>query len=301
MALIKVSAAEVRLNRPIPYAIYSNSGKLLLNEGQCIQTERQLERIFSEGAFRDDRAPACSPRGPGSGMPGGARVHEPAAASLKSAPAPAEPATKPGEFPKLPPAFEGFQLTPEGEESGAVAVTFIGAIHGQGLLVNAPGCDALQPGVAVDGRLLFGRDVYAFRTRVASRSADFAGVVLLDYPHGVRRHPVRRHRRVPTAIPAQVVRNDTQQFQAQLVDVSVEGVGLKVAHCCVQPGEHFRLALRLTVQDRTHSLLLNCIARNIRAQKNGDFLVGAQLNVAAAETRALLRAFVFEAATGTAM
>ncbi|HEY1608490.1 MAG TPA: hypothetical protein VGG24_04445 [Paraburkholderia sp.] len=35
--------------------------------------------------------------------------------------------------------------------------------------------------------------------------------------------------------------------------------------------------------------------------ENGDFMVGAQLNVAAAETRALLRAFVFEVATSSAI
>lgn len=297
MALVKISVADVRVNRPLPYALYSDSGKLLLNEGQCIHSERQLERIFSAGAFRDDRA-----HEPAQGRAsGGARLHEAPVAAAKAASTPPATAPRSGPFPKLPPAFEGFQLTPEGDEQTPFAVTFVGAVEDLGLLVTAPGYDALRPGVAVEGRLLFGRDICTFRTRISARSAHLPGIVILDYPEHVLRHPVRRHRRVRTTIAAQLHRNDSQNFTARVIDVSLEGVGLRLEHCCVEPGEHFRLALRLTVQDRTHALVLNCITRNVRAQRSGDFLIGAEIRAATVDTRALLKSFVFEAATGAAL
>jgi len=294
MALSKVSAADVRLNTPIPYAIYSDSGKLLLNKGQCIQSERQLDRIFSAGAFRDAHAAADRDQ-----AQGGARVHDPLAASIEAAPAEAEPASTSGTFPTLPSVVESCQLTLDGEGQAPLSVAFVGAIEDQALVVSAPGCDALQPGVAVEAKLLLGRDLCTFRTCVAARSADVPGIVLLAYPASVRRRAVRRHRRVPAAIKAQIMRNDSQCFATRVVDISLEGVGLSLDHCCVDPGEHFRLALRLRVQEKTHTLLLNCVARNVRLRRAGDFLVGAEIRASTVETRALLRGFVFEAATGT--
>jgi len=295
MALTKVSAAEVRLNTPVPYAIYSVSGKLLLNKGQCIQSERQLDRIFSAGAFRDVHAAAADR----DQATGGARVHDSLAASVESEPTEAEPPSTSSAFPAMPSVVESFQLTLDGEGQTPFTVAFVGAIEGQALIVSAPGCDALQPDVVVEAKLLFGRDLCTFRTRVAARSADIPGIVLLDYPASVRRRAVRRHRRVPAAMKAQLMRNDSQYFATRVVDISLEGVGLSLDHCCVEPGEHFRLALRLRVQDKTHTLLLNCVARNVRLRRSGDFLVGAEIRASTVETRALLRGFVFEAATGT--
>ncbi|MCP3725226.1 PilZ domain-containing protein [Paraburkholderia sp. CNPSo 3272] len=203
-----------------------------------------------------------------------------------------------GSFPRLPQVFEGFQLTVDDAPHLAMTVAFVGILEGKGLLVSAPDCDALAPGVAVHGRLLFGRDVCAFRTRVAARSVELGGLVLLDSPQNVRRHPVRRHRRVQAAIPARVIRNDSESFEAKAVDISLEGVGLTSDTLLLEAGEHFRLALRLTTEGKSHSLLLNCVARNIRANSNG-FVFGAEIRAAAVEARAVLRNFVFETATGT--
>jgi hypothetical protein len=293
MALIKVSVGEVRLNKPVRFPIYSSSGKLLLNEGHRIESERQLERLFAAGAFREDDAgrPATS-----------AMAAELLLVSSAEHRARAESQDRSGtgDFPRPPQVFEGFQITIDSAAHLDMAVAFVGILEGKGLLVNAPDCDALEPGATVHGRLLFGRDVCAFRTRVAARSTDLGGLVLLDFPQNVRRHPVRRHRRVQAAIPARIIRNDAESFEAKAVDISLEGVGLTCETLLLEAGEHFRLALRLTTEGKTHSLLLNCVARNIRARANG-FVFGAEIRAAAAEARAVLRNFVFETATGTTL
>jgi hypothetical protein len=296
MALIKVSAADVRLNSPLPFAIYTNSGKLLLSQGQSIRSERQLERLFSEGAFRRDDG--YGPSRPS--RAGRRRPHEPHVPVAGTNAANSAPVAQPAEFPKLPSAVESFQLVLD-DDQPALNVTLVGTVDGQGLIVSAPDSDALQPGVEADGRMLFGRDICTFRTRVSARSAEIPGIVMLEPPQNVRRTPVRRHRRVRVAVPAHLIRNDSQSFQANVVDLSVEGVGLRMDACHVEPGEHFRLGLRLTVHDKSHAMLLNCIARNVRLQKSGDFLIGAEIRTTTADARALLRGFVFEVATGTAL
>lgn len=294
MALIKLSAGEVRLNQPIDFAIFSHTGKLLLSEGYRIQSERQLERLFADGAFRDDAAQASRERRPAADQAATQRPliseanHRAASATF----------TVPSAFPVLPDAFEGFQLTVAGVDQ-SIHAKYIGKIDGQGLLVSATSCDALTAGVAVRGRLLFGRDIYAFDTRVVTRSTEIAGVVLLEAPQSVTRHRVRRHPRVNVSLPARLIRNDSSGFDVTVVNLSVDGLGLVVDEASLKPGEYFRLALRIAAEGRTHTLTFNCIAQNVRVHPKG-FAIGAQIHAATAESKAVLRSFVFESVTGAA-
>lgn len=296
MALIRIGAGDVQLDQPLGFAIFSHSGKLLLSEGQRIHSERQLERLFAEGAFRDDAVQSSPDRRDARHEAANRPLvstadHRPADSSAGFAPAP---------FPLLPDAFEGFQLSVAGEKQQAIRASYVGVVAGQGLIVSAPSGDALQPGVVVHGRLLYGRDVYAFDSRVVSRSAEIAGIVLLEFPQSVRKQRVRRHRRVNVTMPARVVRNDSTGFDAKVVNVSIDGVGLSVAGQPLKSGEYFRLAVRIAAEGRVHALMLNCIAQNVRPHGDG-FLVGAQFHAATADAKAVLKSFVFETATGSTL
>lgn len=51
--LIRIRSTDVTIDRPVPYSIYDEGGKLLLRAGTAITIPRYLEALLSHGAFFD--------------------------------------------------------------------------------------------------------------------------------------------------------------------------------------------------------------------------------------------------------
>jgi len=294
MAFVQVCRGDVQLGAPIRFSIYTANGRLLLNRGCCISSEAQLERLFDVGAYRDDNGPGAR-NGSGS-----ARSILISSANHRPAPSAATAITV--DFPALTQALDCLQLTVEGVDKRSVQTAYVGTVKGSALIVTAPKDDELlQPGVVVQAKMIFGRDVYTFGTRVTARHAAPSDLVVLAHPEKVVKHRVRRHRRVETRVAARVIRNDAVAagYDATVVNVSIDGLQLSLRDTALMPGEHFKLALRLPTDGKTHAVLWNCVARNVRRKKDG-VLVGAEFGARTDEAKVLLKDFIFEMATGTA-
>ncbi|WP_244818226.1 flagellar brake protein [Caballeronia sp. Lep1P3] len=297
MVLVKLTAQELRIGTPLPFAVYASNGKLLLKEGYCVRSESQRDRILAAGGFRDEDAAESRPQ------PVAAAGVDILISTARHDAPPARPTVHPvATTGRLPKTLESVQLTMVGSEHGPLLADFVGTVAGSALLVAAPSGHALlNAGMDVECKALLGRKIYRFRSKVIGRSDTPVKIVYLAYPESVQTHIVRNHARVQTELPGRLLRNDcvAAGFDVTVVNVSLGGVALRVPDALVNVGEHFKLALRLRADGKVHAVAFNCIARNLR-RLQGGMLIGAEFTNRTAETTALLRVHMFETATGSA-
>lgn len=295
MNLVKIAPHELKIGTPLPFAVYSASGKLLLTRGYCVRSEGQRDKLLTAGGFRDEDASA--ERDDATSAPSNLLIstakHEASAAES------ANPlASIAGTLPKV---IDAMQLSLVGQTHAPLQTEYVGSIAGQALLLTCTtGHDLLQPGAEIDCKALRGRKVYMFRSTVIGRSETPVSLVYLAQPDTVRTHIVRKHVRVSTELAGRLIRNDciAAGFDVTVVNVSLGGVALSAGDAVVNVGEHFKLALRLRADGKLHAVVLNCIARSLR-HVNGAVLVGVEFSNRTADITALLRAHLFEMATGS--
>jgi hypothetical protein len=296
MNLVKVAPHELKIGTPLPFAVYSATGKLLLTRGYCVRSESQRDRILTAGGFRDDAAPADRTEAP---MPAPANLLISTAKHDASARESASPVTSiAGTLPKV---IDAMQLSIVGHTHAPLQTDYVGSIAGQALLLTATtGHELFEPGVEVECKALRGRKVYMFRSTVIGRSELPVRLVYLAQPDTVRTHIVRKHVRVSTELAGRLIRNDciAAGFDVTVVNVSLGGVALSATDVIVNVGEHFKLSLRLRADGKLHAVVLNCIARSLR-HVDGAVLVGVEFSNRTPDITALLRAHLFEMATGS--
>lgn len=298
MALVKITARELEVGSPLPFAVYSRSGKLLLARGYFVQSESQRDRILAEGGLRSENA-TTRPSGESAARAGDLLIssarHDGEAGEtiIDTVSASAE---------TLPKAIDNIQVTVVGSEPVPFQTDYVGSISGSALLVTASsGHELLKTGIEVSCNALRGRKIHQFRSTVLGRSETPVRVIYLAWPRSVRTHVVRNHVRVSTEMPGRLIRNDcvAAGFDVTVTNVSLGGVAFRTSDALVNVSEHFRLGLRLRAGGKLHAVMFNCIARNVRHIECG-VLTGAEFSSQTADTMALLRLHMFEAATGSA-
>lgn len=293
MAQVKISAHELALDKPLPFRVYSAAGKLLLNKGNFVSSESQRERLLIMGACRDADASAHQPDNACSGntMLLSTATH--------TTVTPTAPEHDPLRFPTLPSGIEMFQLTDCAGLEASFRVQYVGLIPGRALLVTVGESEALKVGAELEAKVVCGRAVYAFRTRIAARDTHISQLMHLDYPAAIKRQTIRKHTRISTQLSARVFRNDVTAtgFDAMVTNVCANGIGFFLPNVTLEAGEHFRIALRLKVDERTHAVMLNCIARSL-SRKDSGLKIGAEFGVVSEDVRRVVQAFIFQQATG---
>lgn len=204
-------------------------------------------------------------------------------------------------FPTLPTGIELFQLTVCAGEEASFHVRYVGAIADQALLVTVEDeCEALKVGTELEAKVICGRAVYAFRTRIAARDTRITKLIQLDFPAAIKRHTIRKHMRISTQLSGRLLRNDVVAtgFDAEVTNVCANGIGFFLPDATLDAGEHFKIALRLKVDGRTHAVMLNCIARSVSRKDNG-LQIGAEFGVISEDVRRVMQAYIFQQATGS--
>ncbi|WP_167354125.1 PilZ domain-containing protein [Caballeronia fortuita] len=298
MALVKITARELEIGSPLPFAVYSASGKLLLARGCLVHSEGQRDRILSAGALRSESA-STSPSGECAPRPDELLISttrhdgEPAVPIVDAATV---------SFETLPKTIDSIQVTVIGNDPAPVRTDFVGSVSGNALLVTASkGHELLRAGIEVSCNALRGRKIHQFRSTVLGRSETPVRVIYLAWPESVQTQVVRSHVRVPTEMPGRLIRNDcvAAGFDVTVTNVSLGGVAFRASDALVNVTEHFRLALRLRAGGKLHAVMFNCIARNVR-RIDGGVQMGAEFSSQAADVMSLLRQHMFETATGSA-
>lgn len=293
MALVKVTARDIKIGAPIDFAIYSASGRLLLTRGHCVQSDSQRERILAVG-FRDPDVGRAEQVGAAGKLLISTGKH--AAAAMDNSVTTSIPAA-------LPKTLDGLQVTLIGREGRPLRTGFVGAIRGDALILTPSSeNEPMTIGAEVECKALLGRKVYKFSSKVIGTSETPVKLVYLAYPNVVQTHVVRKHVRLSTDLAGRLIRNDVVAagFDAVVENVSLGGVALRLSDALLNVGEHFKLALRLRADGKLHAVVFNCIARNTRRCADGAILVGAEFSSQTVETVALLRLHLLETATDSA-
>jgi hypothetical protein len=297
MALIKVTARDLEIGTPLPFAVYSSSGKLLLARGYFVQSEIQRDRILAAGGLRSEDALEGTSGG-GAGrrdlLISTARHDKEMREAIFD-----EVTARADTVPKI---IDSIQVTVSGSQHPPFQTDFVGSISGSALLVTAStGHEVLKTGADVACNALRGRKIYKFRSSVLVRSETPVRVIYLAWPESVQTQVVRNHVRVSTQLPGRLIRNDcvAAGFDVTVANVSLGGVAFRAHEAIVNVAEHFRLGLRLRAGGKLHAVMFNCVARNLRRIQSG-VLVGAEFSSQTADTMAVLRQHMFETATGSA-
>lgn len=53
--LVKLTASAIRVGKPLPWPVFDENNKLLLNQGYVIETEAQLGRLLARGIYQPDQ------------------------------------------------------------------------------------------------------------------------------------------------------------------------------------------------------------------------------------------------------
>jgi hypothetical protein len=293
MALVRIAEKDLRVGAPLDFAVYTATGKLLINQGGCIRSENQRDRLVAMGGFRDAESAQPGKRAPAQ------ESLIVSTASHDRAIADARPVAAPSEI--LPKNLERLQLTVVARPDAALQVEFVGSISGTALVVAVlTGFEFLEPEVEVECKALLGRKIYRFHTVVTGRNQSPAQVVYLAHPDAVTAHVVRKHPRIATSMAARLIRNDciAAGFDVTVVNVSMGGASLRASDRYLKIGEHFKLALRLRAEGKVHAVVFHCIARNSRPT-DGGVLIGVEFSGFPNDARSLLKTHMFETATSS--
>lgn len=96
-----------------------------------------------------------------------------------------------------------------------------------------------------------------------------------------------------------MLRNDVVAtgFDAEVTNICANGIGFFLPNGTLDVGEHFKIAMRLRVDGRTHALMLNCVARSILRKDNG-LRIGAEFGVVSEDVSRVIQAYIFQQVTG---
>ncbi|WP_206997755.1 PilZ domain-containing protein [Trinickia mobilis] len=305
--LIKLSAGDIRLGKPIDFAVYSGDGKLLLQQGYVVDSEGLLERLYRLGHREGTAARART------GIPS---TIEPSptgdtdrnqllfgTVNLDRSQPDENPTTskKSPSLPNLRQKVEFFHLTRDGG-TDALRMELAGVIPDEALIARHTRQDApaLATGMVYEARLFTGSRVFKFATRLLPESSGPLGCHFLKYPEVVSQAIVRRQHRVPTSIIGQL---HTNEYQRPATDVLVEnvssiGVGISAEQDFLIVGQSARLAMNLSIDSRTRHVEVVVEVRN-RRQEGGCFKYGLQIVQVPDEGRRDIKDFVLESVAAT--
>jgi len=215
--LVPVRKAEIEMGKPLPFSVFDADRNLLLNRGELVTTDHQIDVLIQKGLYREQLRPDSA-----------------AGAASREAAKPAEGGKPQGEMlsfdaVKLMPG-DALQLQPLMEgQTERYSVKVIGVMKPKSLLVTAP---------VVDGKLIFVRDgqtylvrafsglnVCAFKAKILKSQLQPFPYMHLSYPDSVQAMRIRKSMRAPASIIVAVHETEVgrQSGAGKIIDLSVGG------------------------------------------------------------------------------
>ena len=300
--LIKLASGDLRLERPIDFAIYNADGTLLLQKGQVVTSDVLLQRLYRLGYRRNTTH---------AGRFGLKPVHAPAAEKHVSAAEGAEdaeavasgnqvdpPLGKSSTLPNLTQKVEFFHLTTDDGKDAPPPVELVGVIPGQALIVQCvadEGVSTLTTGVTYQARLFTGSRLFKFLTELLPEAVGPFGCYFLRYPEAVAQALVRKQQRVTTAFSGEVSSGEYQRAAVDVVveNVSATGAGVSAKEDFLLVGKVARLRVNLAIEHRVRPITVFVEVRN-RRQDGERFVYGLEFSRMPEETRRDIKDFVPE-------
>ena len=215
--LVPVRKAEIEMGKPLPFSVFDADRNLLLNRGELVTTDHQIDVLIQKGLYREqlrpDLAAGAVPREAAKPTEGGKPQGEMLSFDAVK--------LMPGDALQLQPLMEG--------QTERYSVKVIGVMKPKSLLVTAP---------VVDGKLIFVRDgqtylvrafsglnVCAFKAKILKSQLQPFPYMHLSYPDSVQAMRIRKSMRAPASIIVAVHETEVgrQSGAGKIIDLSVGG------------------------------------------------------------------------------
>lgn len=302
MPLIKLAKADIQLGKPLEYAIYTETNRLLLQRGQIINNVELLQKVREIGAYREDGIARPKVLPVISNKPTVQRTLEEREATEATARSDRDDVP----FPSLRKGVEAFQLsaiTDNDVTNAPFRVAYIGVMKDVSIMVTPltgfP-VDALHEGQELNAKMFSGRHIYEFRTQVSKVCVEPFEYLHLHYPKNVREIPVRQHVRVEADVSAKMLSNGLQPqlYEARLSDISLIGAGATSPSNVFEVGERVKMSFKLHTGGWDRPVALTTVIRNKR-EDDGVTRYGLEFVSMPQESRSTIRNYLFETVTQT--
>jgi c-di-GMP-binding flagellar brake protein YcgR len=294
MDLQPVRKDEIELGKPLRWPVYDKNKKLLMQQGQIVQTARQLEILVENGLFRDPkwhpqrvvyRRPPPEPRKPETESKAVGQATSFASIKLGIG--------------------DSLHMQPLGEQGRErYLVRFIGYVEKRSILVTAPMADGqvllIRDGQSFVLRAFSGKSVYAFNASVLRSCAVPYPYLHLSYPTSVQGVTVRKAHRVKVHVVA-VARTGAsgdQGLPCCIVDLSSHGAMVDAKAPLGALNDAITLALRLHIAETEVCLTLPAAIRNLRSETlaQGGTVIhhGVEFQGVETQDRMALQNFIYQ-------
>lgn len=288
MELTPLRKSDFEIGKPLPWPVYDQKKKLLLQEGFVLQTQNQLDTLFANGLFRNP-----------------AWVRPKASGEIfgKEAPRETEKHSAPKAFTAINMRIgEGLQLQLQSDQT-RYAVKFIGYLEKKSLLVTAPAHNnsiiLMREGQGVVLRCFSGKNAFAFNSSVLRSCSSPFPYLHLAYPASVQGMEVRKAARIKTNIIASAWKetNEAAKMSCVIEDLSFNGAALNSTAELGRAGDSLKLYFRIAVQGETMYVSPKIAIRAVRNDAAGSdnrFFYGVEFQDFDLSERLALQNFVYQ-------
>jgi c-di-GMP-binding flagellar brake protein YcgR len=252
MSLVPVRKSDVSIGHPLPYSIYDARHKLLLREGNVVESMAQLEGLSVRGLFREQARRAAAGKGD-SNRDKGEQAAPERSFQLD------EIRLQIGDLLQLQSQNEAVQ--------SRYLVRLVGYARGEAVLVTMPALDdklvLVREGQSFVVRLFSGKSAYAFPASVIKATSVPFPHLHLTYPLSVRGLVVRRSARADVNIIAAVTNASGRSFAATIANISKQGALVVSRAPMGARGENLAVKFRVTVDDLDQYVTVTAVVRTL--------------------------------------
>lgn len=269
MSLILVNRNDIAVGSPLPWQLYDQEHKVLVEQGSMVRDHAHLDSLLANGAYRELSWEAPSDKNGGSHL---------SAATTTTDQSKADELGAQFTFDDMKLKVESrLQLEPPKQlGSERILVKVIGYLRGSSLLVTAPVMAngvrlQLMEGERVVMRSFSGQNAFAFTCTVGRACKLPYEYLHLSFPDTIQGIVIRKAARVKTNIIAAVQnngsRNAGEQAPALISNLSANGAALDTKRPLGKKGDILNLAFRVNLHKIDAFLSIKGV---IRAMYSGE-------------------------------
>lgn len=254
--LVKLRRNDLAQGLPLPFAVYDQESRLVLAEGQVIDTAASVDELIQRGAYRVS-----------------ANEERPAAEARDAQPLPASSQHCAFEDIRLQ-IGDALQLQGmTGQER--YYVKLIGYTPGGSVLVSTPTLDGrvqlMREGQGFIARAFSGRSAFAFNTAVHRVCNVPYPYLHLSFPKIIEGVAVRREARVRLRVIASVTSGSGsgEPVPAVISDLSPSGARIEAREALADKGDTLQVSFRLRFDQDDAYFVSDAIVRSVRREHRG--------------------------------
>lgn len=276
--LTRIQARDLPTGKPLPYPVFSKSGRLLLAKG-CLFPENLAEDLLAIGIYRisDDSILDSDV------LLGGGDTTE-------------------QKFEDLLPSVESTQfsfLEPGLGRKTVVNVDFIGMIPGTSLITSLPQRTGkvinLEVGQVLNVKICTGRLITGFISRVICSYKFPRPHVHIEYPNLFKTMVLRHAERVKVRILGILKKSDDVGLPVSIVELSGSGLAFTSEFEVGKVGDNVSLHFTLNLKFSSYPVTVNGIIRQARAVRSKKiYRFGVELTGLTDEQKLIIQASIYE-------